>query len=384
MKHFAMAAGLAIACVGLLLAPGHGFAPAKPGGEKERTTVEKSPFGVMPDGTKVEMYVLANGKGMTAKVISYGGIITQLDVPDKDGKSSDVVLGFDNLDGYLKGHPYFGAIVGRVANRIAGGKFSLDGQEYTLATNNGPNHLHGGKKGFDKMVWTAEPIHKAGDVGIQLTYRSPDGEEGYPGNVTVTVIYHLTPKNELRIEYTATTDKATPVNLSNHSYFNLAGPGSGDILGHELMIPADKVTPTDDTLIPTGKLEDVKGTPFDFTTPRTIGARFDQLKAKPIGYDINYVLRGGGKALRQAAWVHEPKTGRVMEVFTTEPGVQFYTGNFLDGSIKGRGGVFRQHQAFCLETQHFPDSIHHPNFPSAVLRPGQTYRQTTVYKFSTK
>jgi aldose 1-epimerase len=383
MNRFAAATGILVSLLALLLDPAKGFTPEKPNGKKERTTVEKRPFGKTPDGKAVDLYILGNGKGMTAKIITYGGIITQLDVPDRDRKTANVVLGFDDLEGYLKGHPYFGAIVGRVGNRIAKGKFTLDGQEYTLATNNGPNHLHGGKKGFDKVVWTAEPIQKAEDVGLQLTYRSPDGDEGYPGNLTMTVIYRLTPQNELRIEYTATTDKATPVNLTNHSYFNLAGPGSGNILGHELMIPADKVTPTDDALIPTGEFQDVKGTPFDFTTPRTIGSRIDKLKVKPVGYDINYVLRDG-KELRHAAWVHEPKSGRVMEVFTSEPGVQFYTGNFLDGSIKGLGGIYRQHQAFCLETQHFPDAVHHPNFPSVILRPGQTYRQTTVYRFSTK
>jgi aldose 1-epimerase len=382
MQRFALAVGVPVPLLAAVLALG--TEPARPGVKKEKQTLEKHAFGKTADGTAVDQYVLRNGRGLTAKIITYGGIITELDVPDRNGKAGDVVLGFDNLDGYLKGHPYFGAIVGRVANRIAKGKFTLDGKDYTLAVNNGPNHLHGGKVGFDKRVWTAEGINKAEDVGVQLTYRSPDGEEGYPGNLTVTVIYRLTPQNELRIEYTATTDKATPINLSNHTYFNLAGPGSGNVLGHEIMIAADRYTPTDDTLIPTGAIKEVKGTPYDFTSYHAIGSRFDQLKGEPRGYDVNYVLRGDSKGLHLAALAYEPKTGRVLQVDTTEPGVQFYTGNFLDGSIKGRGGVYQQHQGFCLETQHFPDAIHHPNFPSAVLRPGQTYTQTTVWRFTTK
>jgi aldose 1-epimerase len=359
--------------------------PAGPIGKKGVASVQKLPFGKTPDGTPVDLYVLDNGRGMTAKIMTYGGIITELDVPDRDGKPANVVLGFDDLQGYVKGHPYFGAIVGRVANRIAKAKFTLDGKEYTLAANNGVNHLHGGKKGFDKVVWTAEPVQKAGVVGVQLTYRSPDGEEGYPGNLTTTVIYKLTDRNELRIDYTATTDKATPVNLSNHTYFNLAGAKAGNILGHELTLAADLYTPVDDTLIPTGKIEAVRGTPLDFTKPARIGARIDQLKGDPRGYDHNFVLRAEVKGLHPAATVYEPKTGRVLEMLTTEPGVQFYTGNFLDGTVTGSGGVvYRQHQAFCLEAQHFPDAVHHADFPSVILRPGQTYTQTTVYKLSTK
>ena len=356
-----------------------GPARAKPG-------IEKKDFGRTADGTPVELYVLKNGNGVTAKVTTYGAILTELDVPDKDGKPANVVLGFDDLKGYLAGHPFFGATVGRVANRIAKGKFTLDGKEYTLAVNNGPNALHGGLKGLDKKVWKAEPKQEADRVSVKFTCQSPDGEEGYPGTLDVSVTYTLTNANELRIDYAATTDKATPVNLSNHSYFNLAGADEpGDILGHEMMIAADNFTPTDKTLIPTGEIKPVKGTVMDFTEPHPIGAKIEELKSFPGGYDHNYVLNGGGKSLALAARVRDPKTGRVMEMSTTEPGVQFYTGNFLDGKLKGKGGVpYGKYHGFCLEAQHFPDSVNHPNFPSVILRPGETYKQTTVYKFSTQ
>ncbi|HZY84999.1 MAG TPA: aldose epimerase family protein [Gemmataceae bacterium] len=352
---------------------------------EKKAMSEKKPFGKTADGKEVEQYVLTNAGGMKAKVITYGALLTELDVPDRDGKLADVVLGFDDLKGYLAGHPYFGATVGRVANRVAKGKFTLDGKEYALATNNGPNALHGGVKGFDKKVWQAEQVPAANGVAVKFTYHSPDGEEGYPGSLTASVTYTLTNDNELRLDYTATTDKATPVNLSNHSYFNLAGQGSGDILGHELTLEAEKYTPVDDTLIPTGKVESVKGTPLDFTAAHKIGARIQEMKGNPGGYDHNFVLNGGGKKLAPAARVVEPKSGRVMEMLTTEPGVQFYTGNFLDGTNKGKGGaVYNKHAGFCLEAQHFPDSVNHANFPPVILRPGQTYRQTTVYKFSAK
>jgi aldose 1-epimerase len=376
--------GVLVAFLGFWAFPGAAGSKDKAGG-KMKASVDKKAFGKTSDGTGVDLYVLTNTQGMKAKVMTYGAILTELDVPDKNGKLGDVVLGFSNLKGYLEGHPYFGATVGRVANRIAKGKFTLNGREYKLAVNNGPNALHGGKKGFDKVVWKAAPVETEDGVAVKFTYRSPDGEEGYPGNLTATVTYTLTNDNSLRLTYTAKTDKATPVNLSNHSYFNLAGPGSGDILKHEMMLKADKYTPVDDTLIPTGEIKAVKGTPLDFTSPATIGARIDKLKGEPRGYDHNFVLNMKGNRLTLAARVREPKTGRVMEMYTTEPGVQFYTGNFLDGKQKGKGGVvYKKHQGFCLEAQHFPDSVHHANFPSVILEPGKTYKQTTVYKFSAK
>jgi aldose 1-epimerase len=351
--------------------------------QEKKVFLAKKVYGKMPDGAQVDEYTLTNGNGMTIKVINYGGIVTELHVPDKNGKVADVCLGCSNLEEYIEGHPFFGAIAGRVANRIAKGKFTLDGKEYILATNNGPNHLHGGKVGFDKRVWKVEPAD-LGDrnaKGVVLQYMSKDGEEGYPGNLEVKITYILTDKNEWQIQYEATTDKATPINLTQHCYFNLAGHDSGTILDHILQINGDKYTPTDDTLIPTGKIEPVKGTPFDFTTPTPIGKRIREIKADPQGYDLNYVLKES-KNLRTAATVTDPKSGRTMTVSTTQPGVQLYTGNFLDGKQKGKGGVkYKQYAGFCLETQHYPDSINHPNFPSVVLKPGETYRQTTVYAF---
>jgi aldose 1-epimerase len=360
------------------------------GVEGSQGSLEKRPFGKTPDGTPIELYVLKNGKA-TVKVMTYGAIVTELHVPDRQGKTEDVVLGFDTLESYLGGHPYFGATVGRVANRIAKGTFTLDGRDYRLAVNNGPNALHGGLKGFDKVIWKGEDVSGPDGPAVRFTYLSKNGEEGYPGNLSVAVTYALLSSSDsdaLRLEYAASTDQATPVNLSNHSYFNLAGPAAGTILRHGLELAADQYTPTDDTLIPTGAIVPVRGTPFDFRTLTPIGARFDQLKSSPVGYDHNFVLRGASattSAPRPAARVHEPRTGRVLEVLTTEPGVQFYTGNFLDGTLTGKGGVvYRQHQAFCLETQHFPDSVHHANFPSTILRPGSTYTQATIYKFSAR
>jgi len=342
----------------------------------------------MPDGTAVDIYTLTNANGIEAKITNYGGIIVSMKVPDKDGKLEDVVLGYDHLAGYLKKTPYFGCIVGRYCNRIANGKFSLPGVEYILAQNNGENHLHGGMKGFDKVVWDAEKVRHNDDVGLKLTYLSKDGEEGYPGNLSVAVIYTLTNDNALTIDYSAITDKETVVNLTNHSYFNLADCGQEDILGHEMMINANRFTPIDEGLIPTGEIGNVRGTPLDFTRAMTIGARIDQEDQQltyGLGYDHNYVLNNSDGNLTLAARVYEPKTKRVMEVYTKEPGMQFYSGNFLDGSITGKGGVvYQKRHGFCLETQHFPDSPNKPNFPSTALKPGEEYKTTTIYQFSVK
>ena len=346
--------------------------------------LEQRDWGKISDGAMVNRFTLTNSKGTTAKVTSYGATLTELRVPDRNGTVANVVLGFGNLDAYLKGHPFFGVTAGRVANRIGKARFSLEGREYTLAANNGQNHLHGGIKGFDKVLWQGKALPTTGhDAAVEFSYFSEDGEEGYPGNLSVTVTYTLTENNELQIDYKATTDKATPINLTNHSYFNLAG--SGDILDHELTIQADRYTPIDAELIPTGEIASVKDTPLDFTSPMSIGARIDQLKPVPGGYDHNYVLNSRGRSPALAAHVYEPKTGRVMEVLTTEPGIQLYTGNFLDGELTGHGGVvYNKHAGLCLETQQFPDAVNHPNFPSTILRPGETYKSTTRYKFGTK
>jgi aldose 1-epimerase len=374
-----------IAVAAALLAPSRPVDAGAEGLLDGPRSVSRMDFGKTPDGTPVELYTLTNGK-ITAKVMTYGAILTELITPDRAGKAGDVVLGFDTLEGYLAGHPYFGATVGRVANRIGGAKFSLDGKDYKLAANNGPNTLHGGLKAFDKVVWKAQDTSSSSGPAVTFTYRSPDGEEGFPGNLDVAVTYTVTDQAGLKIDYKATTDKATPVVLTNHSYFNLAGPPSGSILDHEIQINASHYTPGDEGMIPTGAIAPVKGTPLDFTTSTKIGKRFDQLKAEPIGYDHNFVLNPDATTrIHVAAQVYDPKSGRVMEVLTTEPAVQFYTGNFLDGSNKGKGGVvYKKNQAFCLETQHFPDSVHHANFPSTILRPGQTYTQTTIYRFSAR
>jgi aldose 1-epimerase len=342
--------------------------------------IQKEPFGRTPDGTAVEIYTLTSGKGLKARVMTYGATLVSLEVPDRTGRPGDIVLGYDELDGYIKNNPYFGSIIGRYGNRIAKGQFVLDGLTYRLATNNGENHLHGGNKGFDKVVWKARPVEEPGAAGVEFNYLSKDGEEGYPGNLTVTVTYTLTNDNELKISYEAATDKATPINLTNHSYFNLTG--EGDVLGHELTINADAYTPVDAGLIPTGEIRPVKGSPFDFTTPYTIGERIAQVEG---GYDHNFVLRSGGGILAPAARVFEPKSGRVMEISTTEPGLQFYSGNFLDGTIAGKGSkVYQRRYGFCLETQHFPDSPNKPDFPSSILRSGDVYKSLTTYKFSTR
>ncbi len=346
----------------------------------------KASFGRTTEGVEVEIYTLKNRHGMVAKIMTYGATLTELHVPDKHGNIADVALGFDNLEAYLKGHPFFGSTAGRVANRIAKGRFTLNQKTYTLAANNGPNHLHGGLKGFDKRVWKASTQASGSEISVKLAYRSVDGEEGYPGNLDVLVIYTLTDRNELRVDYEARTDADTPVNLTNHTYFNLAGPVGDTILGHELHLNADHYTPVDDTSIPTGEIASVKGTVMDFTKPTLIGARINNVGGDPGGYDHNYVLnKPVPRSLTLAARVHEPKSGRVMEVLTTEPGVQLYTGNYLDGTLTGKSGQrYVKRYGFCLECQHYPDSINQPKFPSVVLKPGQTYTQTTVHRFSVR
>ncbi len=347
-------------------------------------SISSEHWGDMPDGTPVELFTLRNASGMEARISNYGGIVTSLRVPDRAGRMGDVVLGYDKLADYLKNSPYFGALIGRYGNRIAKGKFTLDGVSYSLATNNYPNALHGGVQGFDKRVWT--PVAKMRSAGptLELTYVSHDGEEGYPGTLTAQAVYTLTRDNALRLEYTATTDKPTVVNLTQHSYFNLAG--HGDILGHIVEIPADRFTPVDSTLIPTGELQPVAGTPFDFRGPTTIGSRIAQPNEQLQfggGYDHNWVFQKETGNLTLLARVTDPESGRVLEVLSTEPGLQFYSGNFLDGTITGKGGWVYQHRnAFCMEPQHFPDSPNHPNFPSVVLRPGETYHNTIIYRFS--
>ena len=360
-------------------------AVAKDGEKGMNTSILKTEFGKTPDGQAVQMYRLTNKNNASVHVTNYGGIITQLSVPDRDGKIGTIVLGFGTLDPYLAGHPYFGAIAGRVANRIAKGKFSIDGKEYSVPTNNGPNHLHGGNVGFDKRVWEAKTEETPEGPRIVLHYVSKDGEEGYPGTLDATVTYTFTHDNALRIDYKATTDKPTIVNLTQHSYFNLKGEGSDTIEDHVLTLNADRYTPVDDTAIPTGELAPVEGTPMDFRKPTKIGDRIATVGKNPTGYDHNYVVNGEAGKLRMAARVEEPKTGRVMEVLTTEPGVQLYTGNYLDGKLQGISKrPYVKHGGFCLETQHFPDAVNQPKFPSVVLRPGETYTSTTVYKFSTK
>ncbi|MDE2733200.1 MAG: galactose mutarotase [Gemmatimonadota bacterium] len=344
--------------------------------------VSKDSFGTTAAGQPVDRYTLTNDRGTIARVITYGGIITELLVRDRAGALGDVVLGFDRLEQYEKENPYFGCITGRVANRIAGGKFSLDGQEYTLAVNNGPNHLHGGIVGFDKIVWDAEVVDDKRGPAVRLHYVSQDGEEGYPGTVPVSVTYTLTHDDELVIAYEATTDKPTPINLTNHSYFNLAG--SGPVLGHILTLHTRYYTEPDANQIPTGRILPIAGTPLDFVKPTAIGGRIGQI-ADIGGYDHNYVLDNGGRAEPGlAAEVYEPESGRVMELYTTEPGVQFYSAIHLDG-VMGKGGtIYNQYHGLCLETQHYPDSINQPGFPSVVLRPGETYRTVTIHKFSTR
>jgi aldose 1-epimerase len=367
-----------ISCLGVAALLGCASTASSPNQVSQRS------FGQTADGKDVSLFTLRNSKGAEALISNYGGIVTSLKVPDRNGKMGDVVLGLDNLADYIKESPFFGALIGRYGNRIARGKFTLNGQQYTLATNNYPNALHGGTKGFDKVVWEPTILTGPEGPGLKLTYLSKDGEEGYPGNLSVAVVYTLTDDNALKVEYTATTDKDTVVNLTQHSYFNLAGKGT--ILNHVVMMPADKFTPVDSTLIPTGELKPVSGTPFDFRTPTAIGARInqddEQLKFGK-GYDHNWVINKPMGQMGLMARVTEPTTGRVMEVLSTEPGLQFYSGNFLDGTLKGKGRVYEFRSGFCMEPQHYPDSPNKPEFPSVVLKPGQTYHNTIVYKFST-
>ncbi len=337
------------------------------------------------DGKAVRVYTLTGAGGIVAKATNYGTILTELHVPDRAGKMADVVLGFDSPAGYYGGHPFFGATAGRVANRIANATFDLDGKTYPLAKNNGAHLLHGGAKGFDKYVWDAEAGESADGPWVRFMRTSPDGEEGFPGTVRATVTYTITPKNEFKVEMSAVTDKPTLVNLAHHSYWNLAGHGSGDILGHELLLYCGRHTPGNETLVPKGTIEPVAGTPFDFTKAKPIGRDIAKAGGNPVGYDGNFVVNGATGGLVPVATVVEPKSGRMMELFATEPGVQFYTGNFLDGSVKGKGGaVYAKHAGFCLETQKYPDAVHHPAWPSPILRPGTTYRHLMVHRFSAK
>jgi aldose 1-epimerase (EC 5.1.3.3) len=352
---------------------------AKTDSSMKKTSLTQQEYGQV-EGKTVTQYTLTNANGMVLKLINYGGTVTDLLVPDKNGQPGNVVLGYDSLGGFLQSNnPYFGCLVGRYANRIANAKFTLDGKTYTLAANNNGNSLHGGIKGFDKVIWNAEPL---GDTSVKLTYFSKDGEEGYPGNLQAEVIYTLNADNALKIEYTATTDKATPVNLTNHCYFNLSGGTDSTILDHELMLKADKYTKVNENLIPTGENPPVSGTPMDFTSAKKVGRDIAQV---PGGYDHNWVLNKSGNDLELAATLYHAASGRFMEVFTTEPGVQFYSGNFLDGTLKGRDGInYVKHAGLCLETQHFPDSPNQPAFPNTILKPGEKYHQVTIYKFSVK
>lgn len=345
----------------------------------ESTRIEKHAFGTTSTGLAVEEYVLSNARGVRAGILSWGGILRTLEIPDRNHDMADVVLGFDSLAPYEARHPYFGTITGRFANRIAKGQFTLDGEKYTLATNNGPNHLHGGTNGFDRKVWKAFTSQTPSSASLTMTYTSPDGDEGYPGEVKTEVSYTLNDANELTIEYRATTTKPTPINLTNHAYYNLAGHTSGDILNHSLQIDADAYIPVDETSIPLGLLQNVSGTPFDFKTPHTVGDRITQVG---LGYDHNYVLSLKPTPLKRAALLTDKTSGRTMEVLTTEPGVQLYTGNYLDGTLIGKGGaVYEKHAGLCLETQHFPDSVHQPTYPTTILRPGEVFTSTTVMRF---
>lgn len=370
------------AAVVLGLAPACRNDAAAPAAEKGTVTmdVKQAPFGKLADGLTVDIYTLTGGRGLEARVMTYGATLVSVKTPDRNGVTADVTLGFDTLDGYLGVHPFFGSAVGRVANRIAKGTFTLDGVKYDLARNDGENHLHGGLKGFDKYLWAATPVKAAGAVGVRFTRTSADMEEGYPGRLQVAVAYFVTAAGELRIEYEAGTDKATPVNLTNHAYWNLAG--EGDILAHELALAAARYTPVGPGLIPTGEVAPVAGTPLDFTVATPVGSRIASVEG---GYDHNFVLDSVGGGLGPAAVLYDPKSGRALTILTDQPAIQFYTGNFLDGTIKGKGGrVYGKHAGLCLETQHYPDSPNHPGFPSVILRPGETFKSTTIHRFAVR
>jgi aldose 1-epimerase len=377
MKSFAPIMSGGIAALTLLSVAAASAAPAH---------ISQKSFGKTKNGSAVSLYTLTNSHGALVQITNYGGIITSIKVPDRHGRLGDVVLGFDTVGRYEKDSPYFGALIGRYGNRIARGRFTLDGETYKLFVNNGPNSLHGGKVGFDKRVWTAMPVKAANGVGLALNLLSKNGDEGYPGNLNIKVVYTWTNDNALKISYTATTDKDTVLNPTNHSYFNLAGAGNGTVLDTTMMINADQFTPVDKTQIPTGVLRPVAGTPFDFRRPHAIGARINLPNPQLLigaGYDHNFVLNGSG--LKLSARAYSPRSGRVLTEYTTEPGVQLYTGNFLDGKLRGKGGkLYARRGAFCLEAQHFPDSPNHPSFPTTELKPGETYRQTTVYAFSVR
>jgi aldose 1-epimerase len=354
-------------------------------GPRDRAGITRAPFGTTPTGDAVDAFTLANAHGLELRAVTYGGTIVSLSVPDRDGQVADVVLGHDSLEDYFSDSSYFGAIVGRFANRIAGARFTVDGTPYRLVANDGPNHLHGGRAGFDRVVWRAAPFRTGHTAGVALSYTSPDGEEGYPGNLHARVRYTLTDRNELVVDFLATTDRATPVNLTQHTCFNLTGDGAGDILGHLLWINADLMTPVDENLIPTGKVAPVAGGPFDFRALTRIGARItsdDEQLRRGQGYDHNFVLKRGEPGLAHAARVVEPASGRTLDVYTTEPGLQFYSGNFIDARVIGKAGrVYRPRAGLCLETQHYPDSPNQPGFPSTLLRPGEQYRSRTVFAF---
>jgi aldose 1-epimerase len=376
----ALPLGLALLALSVFAVPAGAQSNPRDKATNTQMSIHRRDFGTDPNGRTATLFICTNRHGSRLTLTDYGAHVVTVEVPDRQGQLANVNLGFDSLDGYIQRHPFFGSTVGRFCNRIANGRFELDGKAYTLAQNNGQHHLHGGVEGFNRHFWEAADVQTDDEVGVRFTRVSPDGEEGYPGRLTVSVVYTLSNANELKIEFRATTEAPTVVNLTNHNYWNLAGADAGSILDHELMVAADQYLAVDDALIPTGELASVRGTPLDFSTPHRVGERIEQLKGDPVGYDHCYVVRGTAGQLRLAARVKEPRSGRVMEVHTTQPGIQLYTGNFLDGSETAGGHP--QHSAFCLETQHYPDSPNHPSFPSTTLRPGDELREVTIHRFT--